>query len=387
MISTFSSTLFPPLQFGADFLVHLPRLTASLGSRVCLVHGVSLQKRGLLEKIMQALAGKGLRVMTALVEGEPTVDMVDRVAGEARSRGIDVVVAIGGGSVLDTGKSLAALAGFPCSVLEFLEGVGKRKHPGTTLPWIAVPTTAGTGSETTTNAVLKGVGEEGIPYKRSIRHPSFLPRYILLDPTLQIGLPRNISAACAMDALSQLLESHSSDRANPLTDALTFEGLRHSHQGLCMLERGVDSLEMRRHLAFAALCSGFGLGNAGLGLVHGVAGLIGGMRSIPHGVVCGTLIAPAFAATIDWLMTHASPVSEIALEKFTRIAELFTGKSNASELPRQLAQWVETFELPRLGAYGFTDADLQDVANRASNRNSAAQLDVAQILAVLRERL
>ncbi len=209
---------------GADARVQLPRLALSMGTRVLIVHGGFAEKSGLLEQVRGAIAGKGILVTKALIEGEPTVERIDYLTGEARRCGVMGVLAVGGGSVLDAGKAIAVLAPEPCYAEEFLEGIGTRKHSGVSLPWIAMPTTAGTGSEATTNAVLKGMDAQGKPYKRSLRHPNFLPRAIFLEPELQIGMPQAITAACAMDAISQLLEAYISTKSSPISDAMVMQG-------------------------------------------------------------------------------------------------------------------------------------------------------------------
>lgn len=381
----FNTSQLPPLFFGADALGHLPRLAAAHGRRVLLVHGSrTLESNGVVERVRQSLLGKGQQVVLAATHGEPTVEGLENLVRLARTTGVDVVVALGGGAALDAGKAVAALAPMLGFVSEFLEGVGTRKHPGDCLPWLAIPTTAGTGSEASTNAVLKGIGPDGIPFKRSIRHPNFLPRAIFIDPALQLGLPRAITAACAMDAFSQLLESYTSTLANPVTDAITWSGLTHMAQGLELLA-DEDSLAMRAHFSLAALCSGFGLANAGLGLVHGVAGLLGAVREIPHGVVCGTLVAPAFDATVRWLVENPSPQSSVALSKFAQVGRLF-GHPDALALPPILESLVSRLEIPKLGEFGFTEDDLHAIAAKGSNRNSPALLSSAEILAVLLSR-
>lgn len=381
----FNNTQFPPLYFGAEALSHVGRIAALYGRRAMLIHGSrTLEDKGVVDRVFQILRGRGVRVIYAKVTREPTTEDLEGFVMQARTSGVEVVVAMGGGAAIDAGKAVAALAPMLGFVVEFIEGIGTRKPSGECLPWIAIPTTAGTGSEASTNAVLKGVGPDGIPFKRSIRHPNYLPKAILIDAELQIGMPRNLTVACAMDAFSQLLESYTSIMANPMTDAVTLAGLKHMAAGIELLHRE-DSLAMREHFALAALYSGFGLANAGLGLVHGVAGLIGAMRDIPHGVVCGTLVAPAFEYTIQWLMDNPCPQSAVALQKFAQVGQLF-GHPDATALPGILHQLVSDLQIPRLGEYGFTDSDLQEIAQKGSNRSSPATLSAATILEVLRTR-
>jgi len=383
----FQTSALPPLFFGAESLIQLPRLALAMGNRVLLVHGISLQRAGRLDSISQMLVNQGIVVTSALIEGEPTVDRINIYVNLARSCGIQGLLAIGGGSVLDAGKAIAALVPMDGLAEDFLEGVGTRKHTGNSLPWLALPTTAGTGSEATCNAVLKGIDANGIAYKRSIRHPNFLPRAILIDASWQIGIPQDVTASCAMDAFSQLLEAYTSTTASSLSDAIVWQGLTHMAQGLARLRTKQDSLEMREHFALAALCSGFGLANAGLGLVHGVAGLIGARREIPHGVVCGTLVAPAFTATISWLENHPSLQATIALAKFSQVAQLLHQVGFPDKLPDALHLLVDEMQIARLSKFGFTTEDLHLIAQQGSNRNSPANIGKDGVLQVLISRL
>lgn len=381
----FNTTQFPPLYFGAEVLGHVSRIAAAKGRRVMLVHGSrTLENNGTVDRVHQSLLGKGLQVVLARISREPTLDDMEAIVRQARTSGIEVVVALGGGAALDAGKAVAALAPMHGFFVEFLEGIGTRKPTGECLPWLAIPTTAGTGSEASTNAVIKGIGPDGVPFKKSIRHPNYLPTAIFIDAQLQMGMPRATTIACAMDAFSQLLESFTSTMANPMTDAVTFAGLKHMSAGLDLMHHD-DSLAMREHFALAALYSGYGLANAGLGLVHGVAGIIGAIHEIPHGVACGTLIAPAFEATIEWLLQNPSPKSSVALQKFAQVGMLF-GHPDAQSVPKILHDLVAGFSIPKLGHYGFTDSELQEIATKGSNRNSPAVLTESQILSVLRSR-
>lgn len=365
---------------GADARVQLPRLALSMGTRVLIVHGGFAEKSGLLEQVRGAIAGKGILVTKALIEGEPTVERIDYLTGEARRCGVMGVLAVGGGSVLDAGKAIAALAPEPCYAEEFLEGIGTRKHSGVSLPWIAMPTTAGTGSEATTNAVLKGMDAQGKPYKRSLRHPNFLPRAIFLEPELQIGMPQAITAACAMDALSQLLEAYTSTKSSPISDAMVMQGFIEMGQAMSILLRGEDSLEMRSRFAMAALCSGYGLTNAGLGFVHGVAGHLGAIRNLPHGSICGALVAPAFIAIENHLLQKGC-CSE-GLQRIQKAAQAL-GALSGLGLGALLLQWMHQLQIPTLGELGYTANDIQSLLPLASNRNSCVMLSISEMEQVL----
>ncbi len=379
MLASNIISLFPPLHFGPEALSYLVQLVRKHGTRVLLLHGS--RSWNLEETLSQA----PLELTSWQIHGEPQADTIDGIIAECRLLQIEVVIAVGGGSVLDAGKAVAAMIPLTGSVVDYLEGIGTQKHPGTCTPWIAVPTTAGTGSEATTNAVLKGVAPNGEHYKRSLRHPAFLPVAIFLDPALQIGMPLATTSACAMDALSQLLESYTSKNATPESDLVVSEGLRHAALGLLALERGQDNLEMRSHLALAALCSGYGLSHAGLGLVHGLAGVIGGLHEIPHGVVCANLIAPAFSAVTDWVQIHPGKDSEVCLQKLAYAKACFARENPAEMLPETLHRLARKFHFPKFSTFGITRADILHIAELGSNRASPALLTKEEILAVLGE--
>ena len=374
--------------------MHLPGLALKQGGCAMVLHGATLAQNGVLQALRNSLSASGIEVFTALICGEPSVERLDGLVLEARGKNIQVVIGMGGGSVLDAAKALAALIPVSGRAAEYLEGVGTLQHPGTCLPWFAIPTTAGTGSEASSNAVLKGIGPDGIPYKRSLRHANFLPNAIILAPELALGTPLQITVACAMDAFSQLLESYTSTQASPLSDAVTFAGLQHMVRGMLALERNdLDSVDLRFDLGFGALCSGYGLGNAGLGLVHGFAGLIGAMREIPHGVVCATLITPCFRETLEWLQANPSASSSLAIHKLGMVGALFSQPGAvrsdillAHDLIERLDTMVQGFGIARLGAYGFTGQDMELIAAQGSNRNSPAKVDLQTRQILLQSR-
>ena len=197
---------------------------------------------------------------------------------------------------MDAGKAIAAMLPLHEPVKNYLEGVGTRSHPGVKLPFIAVPTTAGTGSEAAKNAVLSETGEKG--YKRSLRHNNFVPNVAVIDPILTLSCPPATTAASGMDAFTQLLESYLSTAGNPITDALAYEGLRQVSGNLLHAFRSGDDLNARIGMALAAFLSGLTLTNAGLGLVHGFAASIGGYFPIAHGVICSSMMPAVNRVTV-----------------------------------------------------------------------------------------
>src|SRR5690606_22395692 len=219
------------------------------------------------QKLWQRLHDETIEFRQYSVATEPTPSIVDAAVNEFGDFSPEVVVAIGGGSVLDAGKAISAMLPLKAGVREYLEGVGSRTHPGDKVPFIAVPTTSGTGSEATKNAVLSEVGERG--FKRSLRHDRFVSDVAIVDPVLAVTCPKTVTATSGMDAFTQLLESYLSTAANPITDALALEGLRHVSRSLPLAVHDPGNLSARCGMALASYLSGITLANAGLGLVHG----------------------------------------------------------------------------------------------------------------------
>lgn len=344
--------------FGPGKRTELPALMASFGSRLLLVTGKS--GRG----------GEGLQpVLHLRVDGEPTFDLIRGWLDAARTVAPGVVVAVGGGSVIDAGKALAMLLTNPGDPLDYAEVIGAGRpivHPS--IPFIAVPTTAGTGAEATRNAVL-GSPQHGA--KVSLRSPLMLPRVALVDPELALGLPPALTAATGMDALAQLIEPFVSCRANPLVDALCRDGLPRVARALpCAFANGAD-LAARTDLALGALYSGMALANAGLGAVHGFAGAIGGAFPAPHGAICARLLPGVFAENFQRLENGSGGTSN-DWKKFSEVARLITGDPQATvaEGVRWLEKLVDLLHIPRLGGYGVTPAHLPQLVQQAQQASS-----------------
>jgi alcohol dehydrogenase class IV len=276
-------------------------------------------------------------------------------------------------------------------VTPYLEGVGTKTHPGRTLPLIAVPTTAGTGSEATKNAVISKVGKQG--FKKSLRHDHFTPSCAIVDPDLTLTCPPQVTAACGMDAFTQLLESYVSPQASPLTDALALSGIEHIASALvpASSHRGND-VTLRSSLAYAAFLSGVTLANAGLGIIHGLAAPLGGLVPIPHGIVCATLLAEACRVNIKRIQELRGP-GDPTLVKYARVGRMLSGRDNP-DLPAScdllldvLDQWTENLSIPRLTQYGVTEPDLDALAAKAGQKTNPVQLELDDIKAILRARL
>lgn len=380
----------PEIVFGAGRFRELPGLINRFGKTVLLVTGaVSFAASGRRDALHRLLREGAIDFSEETVSGEPTPELVDGIVSRHRVPCPAVVLAIGGGSVIDAGKAVSAMLTVEESVVRYLEGVGDREHPGTKIPCIAVPTTAGTGSEATKNAVLSRSGPAG--FKKSLRHDNFVPDIALVDPELTAGTPAEVSAACGMDAFTQLLESFVSTKATPPTDALAASGMAAMAPNMtaACLE---DAAEARAALAYGALLSGITLANAGLGVVHGLAGAVGGLFPVPHGIACGTLLAEATARTIA-LLRAAGPEGKPGLEKYAAAGRFFSGRDAGNTaglcdlLVEKLFAWNEVLAMPRLGEYGITEQDVPAIVAVADNKNNPAVFDAAGLAALLRSRL
>ncbi|MFM1891140.1 MAG: NAD-dependent methanol dehydrogenase [Pseudomonadota bacterium] len=367
LIDAFHVARLPEIRFGAGRLQELPDVLAGYGRRVLLVMGHSAFRNSPHWPTLQAaLAERGLEWAVVRVLEEPSPELVDEAVARHRDGGFDVVAGIGGGSVLDAAKAIAGLLPHGNSVMDHLEGVGRGiPYAGPALPWVAVPTTAGTGSEATKNAVLSVRGTDG--FKKSFRHEQLVARVAIVDPALLASCPKTLIAANGMDAFTQLLESYVSLRASPFTDALAASGLQAFRDGFWAAWEPDHPQAQAGYsqLAYASLCSGITLAQAGLGSVHGLASPLGAFFPIPHGVVCGTLVAEATRVNIRALRQRDP--NGPALRKYAEAAVLLTGRMFTSEaaacdgLVATLEQWTERLALPRLGGYGMTAADLPRV--------------------------
>ncbi len=391
----FAASRTPELRSGPGTITSLPVWLTSRGIRApLLVVGRSVASdpelwHGLLAMLQDAgqqpssyiwSSGRPVEDETDarhVLEPDPTV--VDAIA--AAASGSDAVVGIGGGSAIDTAKAVAAARCLEGSIETYLEGVGSREPSGRRLPLVAVPTTAGTGSEATRNAVLSRQGSDG--YKKSLRHEGYVPDLAILDPQLQLSCPRSVTAATGMDAVTQLLEAYVSTEASPFTDALALAGLEHAGRSLLRaIERGETDLDARAGMAFAAYLSGVCLANAGLGTVHGLASPAGAFAPVPHGVFCGLLIAPVTARTIEQLRRTRDGLG--ALGRYAAAARALTGRSGGSleeQLDRLMARLTEFARiggLGRLSAYGVTEQSAVRIARAGGNKNNPYDLTAEQ---------
>ena len=427
MMSPFSISGLPKILFGEGRLSDVPELLQSLGKRVLIVTGGRSFRASLHWQILiDALKGRGLSWEDMVVEQEPSPSLVDQAVRVYRHAGIEIVLGIGGGSVLDAAKAIAGLLPHGNSVMDHLEGVGPElQYRGPSLPFIAVPTTAGTGSEATKNAVVSSRGAGG--FKKSFRDERLVAQVAILDPDLLAACPPELIAGNGMDALTQLLESYVSTRANPFTDALALSGLGCIRDGLqtwfeeaqtgrdggrpngrlggrpggkaadpssSAARQGSVAAVARERMAYAALCSGICLAQAGLGAVHGLASPLGAQFPIPHGVACGaTLVA---ATRINIAALEARDPENRALNRYAVAGWLFSGRAGGddrearSALVPALEGLTARLAVPRLSAFGITESSIPAIladSRGSSMKTNPIVLTDDEIAAILRESL
>jgi len=349
------------IAFGEGRLADVAPAAARLGHRALLVTGSSKERAApLLAKIVAAT--------TIAVTGEPTIEFIRAGAEAARDERCDLVIALGGGSVIDSGKAFAAMLANPGEPLDYLEVIGAGRplaHPAA--PCIAIPTTAGTGSEVTRNAVLASPAHR---VKASLRSAWMLPALAVVDPELTHGLPRTLTASTGLDALTQLIEPYVSTRANSMTDLFCIEGMRHAATALPRAFENGGDREARASMSWASLLGGLALANAGLGAVHGFAAPLGGMFPIPHGAACAAVLPHAVEINIRALRER-EPESR-ALGRYEEVARILTGRpqATAADGARWLGMLCRRLEVPALRTYGVTETDIPALAEKAARASS-----------------
>ncbi|NEQ48966.1 MAG: iron-containing alcohol dehydrogenase [Leptolyngbya sp. SIO3F4] len=393
VFADFSFAKVPPIYFGAGKRQLIPSWLKERGllRLLLVIGGQSLRKTGKLSQVESSLQQVGLTYEIVNCTGEPTPDFVDTICKAYRNKGFQAVVGIGGGSVVDAGKAISAMLPHNNSIMDYLEGVGKGvPHSGEKVPYLAIPTTSGTGSEVTKNAVISEVGEQG--FKKSIRHENLIPDGVIVDSELLVSCPVHVTAACGLDAFTQLLEPYLSPTASPLTDALAWSGLTAIGPNLlAACGDGTNDLAVREAMAYGSLLSGICLANAGLGIVHGLASPLGGFFPIPHGVVCGTLLAAANEA--NWKALLERLPNSPAIEKLSKLGAFLKGAPNKPEVSHgeafcnTLWDWTEALNLPRLGVYGVESTDLERIITKTQNRNNPIALTKDEIKEILLSRL
>jgi alcohol dehydrogenase class IV len=354
--------------FGAGTLSRLPELVAGLGRRILLCTGSGWFGRSAWkQRVLELLANHEVSILP-IPPGEPESGALEGLLAQARTLHPDQILAVGGGSVLDSAKTLSALLPLSGRVEDYLEGVGEgRSIPGPGVPWLALPTTAGTGAEATKNAVVRA---SNLGYKRSLRSPHLLASCVLVDPELSRDCPLRLTGISGMDALTQLVESYVSRKATSVTRALARDAFPVMLQALKRLPARLDDLEARGAAAYGALVSGITLANAGLGAAHGFASGLGGMYEVPHGLICALFLRPV-------LRFNAAAIREDC-GRLLRSMEEYDGR--AARSPADPVEWLlaeidglfRIFGLPEnLKGFGIREADIPEIARRSSGSSMA----------------
>jgi alcohol dehydrogenase class IV len=371
------------LIFGKNELWQIPKILREYGKNFLFILSKSFSLSDLWKSLESELIEEFL-IYTESVTGEPTVDLIDKLVRKYINLPVDAIVSIGGGSAIDTGKSLSSLLIDGGSVKEYLEGIGNKKLSGKKAKFIAIPTTAGTGSEATKNAVISEIGKNG--FKKSIRHENLIPDVAILDPYLLKSLPKHVRIPSGFDALSQLIESYTSLKSNVITDTLcekAFLMIGASLEKFLFNDSDEDSDLV--NLSLSAYISGLALANAGLGAVHGFASVIGGYFSIPHGVICANLLYPTTIKNIEILKKG----NDAFFKKFARIGNLLYGDTieNTNEGIDRLKEFLEKnlskANLKKLSSYGVTRDDIPRIIEKTSIKENPAKLqkeDLEEIL-------
>ncbi|EKD39066.1 MAG: hypothetical protein ACD_75C00518G0002 [uncultured bacterium] len=395
MIHSFGLQVPAQILFGPGRLRDLGEIVPRFGRRPLLVLGsASFAATDHYQALLATFRQLNISPQTVHIGTEPSPEIIDGIVagivagqdGAAR----DMVIAIGGGSALDAGKVLAAMLVEKGGVTRFLEGVGNGGKPsGRKLPFVAVPTTSGTGSEATSNAVISSVGENG--FKRSLRHDNYIPNLALIDPALTLSCPRKLTVACSMDCFTQLVEGYLASHGSRPTDTLALDGIRAVWRSLEVVCRDGGNLAARTDMAYGALLSGIVLANAGLGTVHGFASAIGGFFAVPHGVVCGTLMAETNRLTVQRL--RQAGTNPEALRKYATLGRICGTAADKTEswyqdfFIEELARLTGELEIPRLDELGIGRDDTDKIVGQTSNKYNPAQLSPEELRAILLARM
>ncbi len=372
MVTAFNLLKTPKIYFGEGRLSILPELINQYGEKILVITGsssfMSNLKAGFLFSQFDA---NHIIFHHEKIAHEPSPADVDTIVKKYQHESINVVVSIGGGSAIDTGKAVSAMLPLKQPIKDYLEGVGNKKHPGSKVPFIAVPTTAGTGSEATSNAVISETGSNG--FKRSLRHENFMPDIALVDPELTKSCPALQTALSGMDTFTQLLESYLSVKGNRFTAALALDGIKVIKKSLRNAVSDGGNAEARSGMCYAALLSGITLANAGLGLVHGFAASIGGLKDIPHGYICGTLMGVINRFTVEKLLKSEN--QNQSLKKYTRLGKILSEEEGRSDedYAFYVANYIETLtkdlKIPKLTNFNFSEEEIKKIVETTEHKN------------------
>jgi alcohol dehydrogenase class IV len=390
MIETFNFGRVPDIYFGVGKFSLIPNLIKEFGQRILVITGkssfVNSEHWDTLRELFEL---HELEWTQTTVNQEPTPETIDEIVYSYENANIEAVLAIGGGSVIDAGKAVAAMLPIGCFVSNYLEEFGSEIHSGYSLPFVAVPTTSGTGSETTRFAMISNVGERG--EKKRLIHSNFTPTISVIDPHLMYELPPILTATGGLNTFSQLTESYLSMGANELTDTLAFKGITYVCQKLERTYKAPHYASGRTNMAYAAMVSGVTGTNSGLGLAHGLANSIAGNYNVPFSTAVATLMAEVCKMTILEVKEYYS--EGLALAKYARIGRLLhrsRGKSDEyyrEVLVNKLSEWTTLFEIPTLSELGISADDFPDIIEHSNNNNNTMPVMDEGLLEILTNRL
>jgi alcohol dehydrogenase class IV len=373
----------PNIIFGIGKIKTLPEQIGNLGRRTLIVTGQkSFCNTAIGTEFFSELDFMGIPYQIESISGEPSPEQINNIVSKHRVPMPEVIVAIGGGSVLDAGKAISAMLTVDGRIETYLEDVGKLQHPGTKIPFIGVPTTAGTGSEATSNAVITCT--QANCFKKSLRHENFVPNLALVDPQLTFTLPPVQTATTGMDTFTQLLEAYLSTTNNAHTDLLALEGISRVIANLQTAYRNGTDGAARSAMSYASLLSGITLSSAGLGLVHGFAQPLGCLFQIPHGIVCSILMKPVNQATITKIFRKESSTTML---KYEKIGRLIKPKSSGFEAINNFLAFLDElnheFKIPKLGDYGIVESQFSKIIERTSHKMHPVHFSETELREIL----
>ena len=361
----FEFTTAGRIVFGSGTIKEIPSLAEAFGRKALLVTGSNFER---VSGLINLLKEKQISPFIFSVSGEPSTEIVTLGTAIAREKKCEFVISAGGGSVIDTGKAISAMMTSDGHILDYLEVIGKgkalRKIPA---PFIAIPTTAGTGSEVTKNAVLFSQEHK---VKVSLRSNLMIPKIAVIDPELTLSLPPSVTATTGLDALTQLIEPYVCNSPNPIVDAICREGIKRVSLSIRKAYSNGDDLSAREDMCLASLFGGMALANAKLGAVHGFAGTLGGMFNAPHGAICARLL-PAVMKFNAEALNDREPSSPV-IGRFTEVAQILTG--NMSATITEGVDWIYSlcrdFAIPSLSGYGLKEEHIESVVKQSEKASS-----------------
>ena len=350
--------------FGQGTVKEVAPMASKMGNCALLVTGRNVERAG---PLSGSLKNTGMKIVTFSVSDEPTIELTIEGVELARQNASDIVIGMGGGSVIDTAKAIAALLTNSGDIIDYLEVIGRGKPLSCpSAPCIAIPTTAGTGAEVTKNAVLTSKEHK---VKVSLRSPTMLPDLAIVDPELTYSMPPSLTASTGLDALTQVLEPFVSVKSNPLTDAICIEGLKRAARSLHRAFKDGSDTRAREDMSIVSLFGGLTLANSKLGAVHGIAGPMGGMFPVPHGVICARLLPFVVEVNVRALQRHNS---QQYLLRYDQVAQVLTGKSNAKaeEGIARIHDLCDALDIPGLSDFGITEDHFSDLIASSKKASS-----------------